>query len=260
MYVYYNKEKPMESLYQHKILVVDDDKKTGKILKNFFQEKKIKSVFVANSDLALEEIKNSEKPFSVIIATQDQDSMTGTQLLEQARKTIPDTARVLMTSHSQINTIIQAVNKGAIQNYIVKPWTEESLEKAIKSSIKIYDLFLEDKKLAKLAKKQSTILYEHNCNLLESTKSHDKTILDLDNNIETLKKEIKTLLNKTADNTDEIIDAIQTHVKTDTSIDSEKTKTLYIETIKLLYDKFNDISQRNGFEMPEIKCQKLDER
>ena len=162
-----------------------------------------------------------------------------------------------MTSHSQIDTIINAVNKGAIQNFIVKPWTEESLDKAVMSSIKLYNLFLEDKKLLKLAKKQRKKLYELDYQLIEATKSNNRIIHELDNEIKTLNSEIKDLSMKTPDNSsltpEQIINEIQTHVKNDQGIDSEKTATLLKNTIKKLYDQFNEISYRNGFEMPDIK-------
>ncbi len=251
----------MKPEYQHKTLVVVDDKKIGDTLKNFFQAKKYDCVLVSTGETALEEIKKAEQPFSVIIADQGHDSMTGTQVLEQAREIAPDTIRALMTSHSQIDTIIQAVNKGAIQNFIVKPWTDEDLEKAIKSSIKLYNIFLEKKNILQLAKKPSTTLYAHNTELLEGTENRNQTIHTLDNNIETLKKEIQTVPAQTSENTDStpdqiidrMIDEIKTHVKTDTGLDAQKIQTLFNSTIKGLYDKFNEIAYHNGFEMPAVK-------
>ncbi len=247
----------MESEYQHKILIIDDDKKANNAFTDVCQTKKIDPVFVTSSDFTLKEIKNAEKPFSVIIADQGLEGMTGTQILEHARKSIPETIRVLMASHSQFDTIMNAVNKGAIQNFIVKPWTEDSLDKAVMSSIKLYDLFLEDKKLLKLATSQSKELYEFNCRLMEATKKNNKIIHGLDNEIETLNTEIKDLSVKTPKNSsltpEQIIDGIKHHVKNDHGIDPEKTATLFENIIKELYDQFNAISYRNGFEMPDIK-------
>ncbi len=251
----------MESEYQHKILVVVDDKKNGDTLKNIFLAKKNNCVLVNKGESALEEIKKAEQPFSVIIADQELGSMTGTQVLEQAREIVPDTIRVLMTSRSQVDSIIQAVNKGAIQNFIVKPWRDEELEKAIKSSIKLYNKFLENKNILISAKKQGTTLYELNKKLMEVTKNQNKTIHTLDNDIETLRKKMRTVPAQTSDNPDttpdqiidEIIDELKTHVKTDTGLDAQKIQTLFNSTIKGLYDKFNEIAYRNGFEMPAIK-------
>ena len=247
----------MESKYQHKILVVDDDKKIGKAFEDVCQTKKIDHVFVTSGDFALEEIKKANKSFSVIITDQGLEGMTGTQILEHAREIIPDTIRVLMTSHSQVDTIINAVNKGAIQNFIVKPHTKESLEKAVISSIKLFDLFLEDKKLLKLAKTQSKKLYELNCQLMDATKNNNKILHELDNEIETLNTEIKDLSVQTPENSnltpEQIIDEIKPHIKNDQGIDPEKTATLFSNTIKELYNQFNEISYRNGFEMPDIK-------
>ncbi|MCP4671147.1 MAG: response regulator [Desulfobacula sp.] len=247
----------MESEHQHKILVVDGDNKNAKTFDNVFQAKKFDHVFINSGNLALEEIKKAEKPFSVIIADQSIEGMTWTQILEYAQKTTPDTIRVLMTSHSQVDTIINAVNKGAVQNFIVKPWTEDDLARTVMSSINLYNLFFEEKKRLKLAKGQNKQLYELNCQLVETTKSNNEAIHELDNEIAALNQEIKDLSMKTPDNSslapEQIIDGIKTHVKNDQGIDPEKTATLFKDTIKMLYGQFNEISHRNGFEMPDMK-------
>ncbi len=238
-----------------------DDKKIGDTLKDIFLAKKNDCLLVNKGEAALEEIKKAEQPFSVIIADLGHDSMTGIEVLEQAKEITPDTIRVLMTSHSQVDTIINAVNKGAIQNFIATPWKDEDLEKAIISSIKLYNVFLENKNILKSAKKQSTTLYELNKELMGATKNHNKTIHTLDNNIETLKKELQTVPAQTSDNhdstpdqiIDRMTDEIKTNLKTDTGLDAQKTQTLFNNTIKGLYDRFNEIAYRNGFEMPVIK-------
>ena len=118
----------------------------------------------------------------------------------------------------------------------------------------LYNLFLEDKKLLQLTKKQSTKLYDRSCELMETTKNHNKTIHELDNDIELKNREIKNLSVKAVDiNPGTIIDEIQTHVKTNDDIDSKKISLLFENTIKKLYNQFNDIAYRNGFEMPDIK-------
>jgi len=98
---------------------------------------------------------------------------------------------------------------------------------------------------------------------MEATKNHNKTIHTLDNNIETLKKEMQTVpaqISENPDSTpdqiiDKIIDEIKTHVKTDTGLDAKKIQTLFNSTVKGLYDKYNEIAYRNGFEMPAIKSE-----
>ncbi|MCD4721107.1 MAG: response regulator [Desulfobacula sp.] len=243
----------MESEYQHKVLVVDDDEQVGKALDRILQKEKIEYVFANSGESALEEIKKTKKSFSLIISDQDLDGMKGTLFLEHAKKLTPDTARFLMTAHSEMETIINAVNKGEIQKYIVKPWEHDDLVKDIKSGIKLYEFFLDNEKLLTLAKKQNAKLYDLNCELMETTKTHNKTIHELDHDIEIIEKEIKDLSSKTPVNLDTLIDEIENSVKNDQGISLEKIQTLFSDTINGLYDQFSEAAYRNGFEMPDIK-------
>ena len=243
----------MDSDYQHKVLVVDDEEQIGKAIGRILKGKEIEHVFANSGESALEIIKKTKKPFSLIIADQRMPGMQGTEFLEHAKALIPDTIRFLMTGYSEMETIINAVNKGAIQRYISKPWEHDDLVKAINSGIKLYELFLENKKLLSLAKKQNAKLYELNCELMETTKSHNRAVHELDHDIEIIEKEIKDLSFQTPINPDTLFNEIENSVKNDDGIDCEKLETLFSDTIKELYDRFSEIAHRSGFEMPDIE-------
>ena len=153
----------MESEYQHKVLVVDDDEQVGKTIGLILQREKIEYVLADSGESALEEIKKTKKPFSLIIADQRLGGMEGTRFLEHTKELTPDSTRFLMTAYSETETLINAVNKGSVQRYIVKPCEAKDIAKAIKSGIKLYELFLDNKKLLILAKKQNAKLYDLNC-------------------------------------------------------------------------------------------------
>jgi diguanylate cyclase (GGDEF)-like protein len=51
------------------------------------------------------------------------DGRDGVQLLEWVKENYPDTIRLLMTGHSDLETAIEAINRGKIYHYLVKPWT-----------------------------------------------------------------------------------------------------------------------------------------
>jgi len=243
----------MGSEYQHKILVIDNDKQVGKAIEGILKAETFEFIFFNNGESAIEEIKNTKKPFSLIIADQGLRGMTGTQLLEHAIKLTPESTRVLMTAHSEVKTIINAVNIGEIQRYIVKPWKDEDLTLTIKSGIKLYELFLDNKKLLNLAKNQNTKLYDLNCELMEATTTHNKTIQELDNDIEKIEKEINDLSFKAPINPAMLKDEITNHIKNDNGVDLQKVQTLFSNTIKDLYEQFKELAYRNAFEMPDIK-------
>jgi response regulator RpfG family c-di-GMP phosphodiesterase len=240
----------MEVDYHHRILVVDDDEAIGKAIGRILQTKKIDYVFVNSAESALEKIKNTKKPFSLIISDQRLNGMPGTRFLEHAKKITPDSTRFLMTAYLEMETLINAVNKGAIQKYIAKPWEHNDLVKAINSGIKRYEFFLDNEKLLKLAKKQNAKLYDLNCELMETTKTHNKAIHELDDDIKTIENKIKNLLSQTPVDFDTLLDEIENSIMDDNGMNPEKLKTLFSDTIRELYGQFTEIAYRNGFEMP----------
>ncbi|NOX34005.1 MAG: response regulator [Deltaproteobacteria bacterium] len=243
----------MEAFYLHKVLVVDDDEQVGKTIDRILKTEKIECIFTNSGESALKEIEKTKKPFSIIIADQRLDGMKGTRFLEHAKKLFPDTIRFLMTAYSEMETLIHAVNKGSIQKYIVKPWEHDDLVKAIRSGIKLYELFLDNEKLLNLAKKQNAKLYELSCKLVEATQTHNKKIQELECDIEIIEKEIKNFLSLPSANHDAITDEIETSVKQDNGIDSKKIQALFSHTVKALYDRFSELANQNGFEMPVIE-------
>ncbi|SDU61263.1 response regulator [Desulfobacula phenolica] len=233
----------MKSEYQHKVLIVDNDDRINETINQVLQMEKIQAVFADSGESALEEIKKTNHPFSLIIADQNLPGMKGTEFFEHTKKLTPETARFMTTDHMQVETIINAVNKGAIQRYNLKPWQYDDLVEAIKTGIKQYEFFLDYENLLTLAKKQNAELYELACELTETTKSHGRILHELDNDIERIKKEIKNLLSHPT-NPDIFPDEI------------EKIETLFSETIKEMYCQFKELGYRNGFDMPYIKYER----
>lgn len=57
-----------------------------------------------------------------IISDQRMPGMTGVELLQQSLELVPDAIRIIVTGFSDINAIIDSINKAEIYRYIVKPF------------------------------------------------------------------------------------------------------------------------------------------
>jgi response regulator RpfG family c-di-GMP phosphodiesterase len=240
----------MISDYPHKVLVVDDEPQVGKALRRLLGMEKLESIYANSGESALEILKSAPQPFSLIISDQKMPGMEGTKFLEHAKTLHPETIRFLITGYSQMETIINAVNKGAVQRYISKPWDNDELLAAIRSGIEQYKRFLENKVLITLAKKQNTTLYELNCELMETAKAHDKERIAIDAQIESIDTQIKGLNLHQAQGPAEIIDQLQASLAPLGEQGQEMLNDLYSKTITALFNDFNDLALGNGFEMP----------
>ncbi|HTH82096.1 MAG TPA: response regulator [Mucilaginibacter sp.] len=84
----------------------------------------------------------------VIITDQRMPGMTGIEFLESILPVYPDTIRILLTGFSDINAVMDAINRGQVYKYLVKPWQNDELKMYIENALEIYNLRKENKDLA----------------------------------------------------------------------------------------------------------------
>ena len=84
----------------------------------------------------------------VIITDHRMPVTTGIEFLESIIPTYPDTIRILLTGFSDINAVMDAINRGHVYKYIVKPWQNDELKMYITNAMEIYKLRRENKDLA----------------------------------------------------------------------------------------------------------------
>jgi response regulator RpfG family c-di-GMP phosphodiesterase len=73
--------------------------------------------------------------------------MTGIEFLESIIHIYPDTIRILLTGFADINAVMDAINRGQVYKYIVKPWQNDELKMYITNAMEIYKLRRENKDL-----------------------------------------------------------------------------------------------------------------
>ena len=84
--------------------------------------------------------KLGEHPFHVIIADQRMPEMSGVQFFESILERHPNPMRILLTGFSDIEAVIDAINKGEVHRYLSKPWNEFELKVTIDNAVNIYKL------------------------------------------------------------------------------------------------------------------------
>jgi len=242
-----NKDEDQE--FNHRVLIVDDEKDTGNAIARILKTLKLKPVYASDGEQAIEKVKHALVPFPIIIYHERMPGMSGTEFLEQSRKFSPDSVRFLVTGYSDMDAILDAVNKGTINRYISKPWDTEEFIDALKTAINQYEIILEHEHLLHLKKDQNTKLYKLNCELKDKAEGHKKTVDDLQREIDDLIAKIE-IENKKAEQYHPL-EKMGKLLKDRDMLDQEKINQLYRETIKKIFDQFKDIAEKNGFEMPE---------
>ena len=104
-------------------------------------------IFTAISAKEGRKILDSQE-IGVIITDQRMPVMTGIEFLESILTIYPDTIRILLTGFSDINAVMDAINRGQVYKYLVKPWQNDELKMYIENALEIYHLRKENKDLA----------------------------------------------------------------------------------------------------------------
>ncbi|HWQ93194.1 MAG TPA: HD domain-containing phosphohydrolase, partial [Clostridia bacterium] len=102
---------------------------------------------VAESDPRVALVQLEQREFSVIITDQRMPGISGLELLQQARRLRPGTTRILITGVLNLDTVIEAINRGEIFRFIVKPWIREEFLATVKNSVQRYELICQNARL-----------------------------------------------------------------------------------------------------------------
>lgn len=86
-------------------------------------------------------------PYAVVVSDMRMPGMDGVQFLAKVRQTAPETVRMVLTGHSDINAAMDAVNEGYIFRFLTKPCDKTVLAKAITTALVQYRLVTAEKEL-----------------------------------------------------------------------------------------------------------------
>src|SRR5215471_3924290 len=121
------------------VLYVDDEPINLRVFEANFRGKfRVLTCQSATEALAILGARAQE--IGILISDQRMPSMTGVELLESAREIAPDVQRMVITAFSDMQAVMDAVNRGQVMRYFVKPWMKEELESALESALRIYVL------------------------------------------------------------------------------------------------------------------------
>jgi response regulator RpfG family c-di-GMP phosphodiesterase len=145
------------------ILLVDDEKAFLTIQQLILRRCHYETVTASDPLMALDLLKT--RAFSVIISDQFMPEMSGLELLARARQIQPYATRILITAVVELDLVIDAINKGEIFRFIVKPWLHEEFLATIKNGIQRYELICQNARLQAATQSMNEQLVELNRSL-----------------------------------------------------------------------------------------------
>ena len=73
----------------------------------------------------------------VVVSDQRMPDMSGTEFLARVRQLYPDTVRLVLTGYTDLESVTDAINRGAIYKFLTKPWDDDQLRDQIREAFRM---------------------------------------------------------------------------------------------------------------------------
>jgi len=115
--------------HRRTLLLVDDEALMLKALRRVLRGDGYQILTATDGLEALEIL--ARHPVDVIISDQRMPGMDGVELLRRVNKIYPSTVRIVLSGYADLDAIIAAVNEGAINKFLTKPWDNQIMRECI---------------------------------------------------------------------------------------------------------------------------------
>jgi two-component system response regulator PilR (NtrC family) len=128
-----------------KVLVVDDEQKMCEFLELVLSQDGHQVLAATSGEQALDIIK-SNPDLDVIVTDLMMPKITGMEVLEEAKRMLPDTPVIMITGYSTVENAVQAMKAGAF-DYLPKPFKVDEVKLVVKKALDRRAITLENKRL-----------------------------------------------------------------------------------------------------------------
>jgi CheY-like chemotaxis protein len=116
------------------LLLVDDEKNILAALNRLLRQDKYHILTATCGQDALQIL--SANAVDVIVSDQRMPGMTGVQFFRIAKEMYPETIRIVLSGYTELQSVTDAVNEGAIYKFLTKPWDDAQLREHVAEAFK----------------------------------------------------------------------------------------------------------------------------
>lgn len=131
---------PEENAPPRTLLLVDDEPNVISALRRVLRREGYRILSAGSAREGLEVL--AREPVQVILSDQRMPEMSGAEFLSRVKDIHPDTVRIVLSGYTELESIIRAVNEGAIYKFLTKPWDEELLRAHIQEAFRFHEAIL----------------------------------------------------------------------------------------------------------------------
>ncbi|MDC8759523.1 ATPase, T2SS/T4P/T4SS family [Janthinobacterium fluminis] len=130
---------------RYRLLLVDDEPGVLAALRRVFRQENYDVVLCQDPQQALALL--GAEAFHLLVSDYMMPGMTGGELLKRARALCPDTIRIMLTGHADVNAVVAAMKSGAVYKFILKPWDDDDLRVTVALALEQHQLIQKNNSL-----------------------------------------------------------------------------------------------------------------
>lgn len=119
------------------LLLVDDEEAIGSSLERMLRPDGYTILRAKGGKEGLELL--TQYTVGVIVSDQRMPEMTGVEFLSCVKDLYPNTVRIILSGYTDFNAVTEAFNRGAICNFLSKPWDNELLCANVLEAFRLYE-------------------------------------------------------------------------------------------------------------------------
>lgn len=156
------------------LLLVDDEEDIGAALTRLLRPYGYKILRAKSGQEGLALLTQNE--VGVVVSDQRMPVMTGVEFLTQVRELYPDTVRIVLSGYADLDSVTEAINRGAIYKFLTKPWDNETLCANIMEAFRHYELTREKEQLMQEIQSANDLLAQVNLEWADAVLQRDDQI------------------------------------------------------------------------------------
>jgi len=119
------------------LLLVDDEENVLRALQRVFRRDGYRVLAASRVSEAFELLASND--VQVIVSDQRMNDVSGTEFLGRVKELYPRTVRLILSGYTDLATVTEAINRGAIYRFLTKPWDEEDLRHHIREAFRTWE-------------------------------------------------------------------------------------------------------------------------
>jgi len=126
----------LEQLPKKSILVVDDEEQVVGLLRELLLLEDYHVLTACNAAEGFELLASNR--VSVVMADLRMPVMSGTEFLGRVKELYPDTVRIIISGHADLDSVTDAINNGFVYKFINKPWKQTVIQENIAEAFRYH--------------------------------------------------------------------------------------------------------------------------